>query len=146
VLNLAQNRVNLLDELRQMAEQEQALARSAQMDAPLLKNVMIRYDGSGIFDLSELPMISNGFEKQFHRALPISAIGETRVHEAMGLDHRNRVDVALNPDQPEGIWLRHFLEQLRVPYLAFRSAVVGAATAPHIHIGTGSTRLKLALR
>jgi hypothetical protein len=38
------------------------------------------------------------------------------------------------------------LERLQTPYLAFRSAVVGAATAPHIHIGTGSTRLKLAQR
>lgn len=146
VLNLAQDRAKLLDELRQMAEQERAFERNAQKDAPLLKDVMIRYDGSGLFDLSELPAISSSFEKQFHRPLPISAIGETRVHEAMGLDHRNRVDVALNPDQPEGLWLRHFLEKLRVPYLAFRSAVAGAATAPHIHIGTGSSRLKLAVR
>jgi|SRR5581483_9571104 len=146
VLNLAQDRVKLLDELRQMAEQERAFERNAQMNSPLLKDVMIRYDGSGLFNLSELPAISSSFEKQFHRPLPISAIGETRVHEAMGLDHRNRVDVALNPDQPEGVWLRHLLERLRVPYLAFRSAIAGAATAPHIHIGTGSGRLKLALR
>ncbi len=146
VLNLAEDRAKLLDELRQMAEQEQQLAHATEADQATLKNAMIRYDGSGVFDLSELPAISSSFEKQFHRPLPISALGETRLHESMGLDHRNRVDVALNPEQPEGIWLRHFLERLRVPYLAFRSAVAGAATAPHIHIGTGSTRLKLALR
>jgi hypothetical protein len=64
----------------------------------------------------------------------------------MGLDHRNRVDVALNPETSEGLWLRQLLEKLHIPYLAFRSAVAGAATAPHIHIGTGSSRLKLASR
>jgi uncharacterized protein YhaN len=142
VLQLAQNRVKLLAELREMAETEQRLEQAAR--AP--ENVLIRYEGNGLFDLGDLPTISNEFEKRFHRALPISALGQTLVHQSMGLDHRNRVDVALNPDQPEGVWLRHLLERLHIPYLAFRSAVAGAATAPHIHIGLGSTRLKLALR
>ncbi len=146
VLELAQNRLTLLEELRQMAAMEQRLTQAAQMDAAELKNLMIRYDGNGLFDLKELPTISADFEKHFHHALPISALGQTQVHTSMGLDHRNRVDVALNPDQPEGIWLRQLLEKLRVPYLAFRSAIAGAATAPHIHIGTGSSRLKLAAR
>jgi len=142
VLELAQNRVKLLENLRAMAESEQRLERAARAPA----DVLIRYDGNGSFSLSDLPTISSEFEKRFHRALPISALGQTLVHQSMGLDHRNRVDVALNPDQPEGIWLRQLLERLHVPYLAFRSAVAGAATAPHIHIGPGSTRLKLASR
>jgi hypothetical protein len=142
VLELAQNRAKLLEQLRAMAEIEQRLERAARTPS----NVLIRYDGNGLFNLSDLPAISSEFEKQFHRALPISAFGQTLVHQSMGLDHRNRVDVALNPDQPEGIWLRQLLERLHVPYLAFRSAVAGAATAPHIHIGPGSTRLKLASR
>ena len=142
VLQLAQNRAKLLEDLREMAATEQRLERAAHAS----ENVLIRYDGSGLFDLADLPTIANDFEKRFHHSLPISALGQTWVHQSMGLDHRNRVDVALNPDQPEGVWLRHLLEQLHIPYLAFRSAVAGAATAPHIHIGTGSTRLKLALR
>lgn len=146
VLALAQNRAHLLDELRQMAAQEEQFERAAQANAGSLKNVMIRYDGSGVFDLAELPVISSQFETQFHRALPISALGQTLVHQSMGLDHRNRVDIALNPDQTEGVWLRQLLERLHIPYLAFRGAVAGAATAPHIHIGTGSSRLKLAQR
>lgn len=146
VLNLAQNRLRLLEDLREMAAQEQRLERAARLNAPGLKDVMIRYDGNGQFDLSDLPTISREFQKQFHHALPISALGQTLMHQSMGLDHRNRVDVALNPDQIEGVWLRHLLEQLHVPYLAFRSAMAGAATAPHIHIGLGSTRLKLAQR
>jgi len=146
VLELAQNRVTLLGELKQMAEQEQRLENAARLNMPGLKNVMIRYEGNGLFGLGDLPAITSEFEKHFHRPLPISALGQTLVHQSMGLDHRNRVDVALNPDQPEGIWLRGLLERLHVPYLAFRSAVAGAATAPHIHIGTASSRLKLAQR
>ena len=57
-----------------------------------------------------------------------------------------RSDIALNPDAPEGVWLRSLLERLHIPYLAFRSAVAGAATAPHIHIGTGSARLAAVIR
>jgi hypothetical protein len=147
VLELARNRMKLLDDLREMANVEQRLERAAQANGgPALKDAMIRYDGNGVFGLGDLPTISSEFEKRFHHALPVSALGQTLVHQSMGLDHRNRVDVALNPDQPEGVWLRGFLESLRVPYLAFRSAVAGAATAPHIHIGTGSTHLKLAQR
>jgi len=142
VLELAQNRAKLLEELRAMAETEQRLVRAARPAG----DVLIRYDGDGMFSLADLPTISTEFEKRFHRALPVSALGQTLVHQSMGLDHRNRVDVALNPDSSEGVWLRQLLEKLHVPYLAFRSAVAGAATAPHIHIGTGSTRLKLAAR
>lgn len=146
VLGLAQNRLKLLDELREMANQELRLERAARMNAPGLKNVMTRYDGNGQFNLGDLPTISGEFQRRFHHGLPISASGQTMVHQSMGLDHRNRVDVALNPDQAEGVWLRQLLERLHVPYLAFRSAVAGAATAPHIHIGLGSVRLKLAQR
>jgi hypothetical protein len=142
VLELARNRAKLLEDLQRMAEAEQRFERAAQAS----KGALIRYDGNGLFSLDDLPAISAQFEKRFHHALPISALGQTLVHQWMGLDHRNRVDVALNPDQPEGVWLRQLLERLHVPYLAFRSAMAGAATAPHIHIGTGSTRLKLASR
>ena len=73
--------------------------------------------------------------------MPISANGETSVHRALGFDHRGRVDVAVMPDQPEGIWLRHYLEAHNIPFYAFRSAIAGKATGAHIHIGPGSTRL-----
>ncbi len=146
VLELARNRVKLLADLHEMAENEQRLLHAVQAGAPSPKNVMVRYDGNGLFDLGDLTAISSEFERHFHHPLPISALGQTLVHQSMGLDHRNRVDVALSPDQPEGLWLRSLLERLHVPYLAFRAPVAGAATGAHIHIGTGSTRLKLALR
>ncbi|MBV8572904.1 MAG: hypothetical protein JO319_19950 [Acidobacteriaceae bacterium] len=143
VLGLAQNRVQLMDELRQMAETEQRLKN---LSRAATSAVVIRYDGDGLFQLADLPRISAAFESRFRRPLPVSAVGETVLHRSMGLDHRNRVDVALSPDSPEGLWLRSFLERLQIPYLAFRSALAGAATAPHIHIGLGSNRLNLAGR
>jgi len=144
-LDLARARSNLLDQLRQMAATERESERAV-AESTTAKAVMIRYEGNGLFNLNDMVTISREFEKRFHESLPVSAIGQTLVHQALGLDHRNRVDVALNPDQPEGVWLRHFLESVHIPYIAFRSAVAGAATAPHIHIGPESTRLKLAER
>ena len=141
IYELAQNRVKLLDELRQMAEAERRLEAA---NGPSLSSVMTRYEGSGIFRLSEMQTISKQFEQKFHRPLPVSALGQTSLHQSMGLDHHGRVDVALNPNGPEGLWLRGLLERLRIPYLAFRSAFAGAATAPHIHIGSGSPRLSVA--
>jgi hypothetical protein len=106
-----------------------------------LKNSLIRYAGSAAFKLADLPGIEKDFKIQFHHDLPVSAIGQTLVHQSLGLDHTNKVDVALNPEQAEGLWLRQYLEKQHLSYLAFRSAVTGAATAPHIHIGAESSRL-----
>lgn len=139
VLTLAQNRVKLLADLKQMAEIEKRLEH-AEINSS--KEAMIRYNGNGSFRTADLTTISAQFQRRFGKTLPISALGQTLVHQAMGLDHHGRVDIALNPETPEGLWLRELLEKLHIPYLAFRTAVAGAATAPHIHIGPGSSRLK----
>lgn len=139
-LGFAKDRLRLLNELAAMAESERELAKSA--EAASFKNSVIRSDGNGSFSLGDLTPIQAEFEKKFHRALPISALGQTLTHQSLGLDHKDRVDVALSPREPEGIWLLALLNRLHVPYLAFRTAVAGAATAPHIHIGVGSSRLQ----
>ena len=144
-LTVAEDRIRIRNDLRAMADAEARFERAARLAADS-RQAMLRYDGNGVFKLSDLPSISAEFEQHFHHALPVSAVGETLLHQSMGLDHRNRVDVALNPDSSEGAWLRQFLESLRIPYLAFRTAVAGAATAPHIHIGPGSVHLALAKR
>jgi len=101
------------------------------------------YEGSGAFnELKDLKPLAQAFEQEFDRPLPISAEGETNLHRAMGFDHRGRVDVAINPKTPEGVWLRHYLQVLKIPYYAFTHAIPGKATAAHIHIGPGSTRLQ----
>src|SRR5271166_1764324 len=97
--------------------------------------------GDRFIEPKELKTLTLAFEKRFSEPFPVSAKGMTAVHQALGFDHTGRVDVALNPDSPEGIWLREYLDALAIPYYAFRTAMRGKATAPHIHIGPGSTRL-----
>jgi multidrug resistance efflux pump len=142
-LSLAKDRARLLDDLLAMAKVEEALAREHSGVAAGASNVMFSYAGTGHFDIGGLPAISQAFAKQFHEALPISALGQTILHKELGFDHRGRVDVSLNPDSKEGLWLRDFLETRRIPYIAFRAPVIGSATGPHIHLGTGSLRVKL---
>lgn len=105
---------------------------------------VIRYDGRGFFTNGHLSIIRTAFTREFGRPLPISAHGSTDLHRRMGFDHTGRVDVAVSPDQREGRWLMRFLETLKVPYYGFRMAIRGSATAPHIHIGPGSTRIRAA--
>jgi hypothetical protein len=100
---------------------------------------MEHYEGGGVFDESrDLAPIEVAFESKFARPLPISAEGATELHRALGFDHRGRVDVAVVPSQPEGIWLRQYLRLHNIPYYAFAHAIPGKATAAHIHIGPGS--------
>lgn len=142
-VDLAASRARLLVELAEMALREQTFESAAQpslTDRP----VMEHFEGEGILTATALKGVETAFEKEFKRPLPISANGETSVHRALGFDHRGRVDVALLPDQPEGTWLRSYLEKREIPYFAFRTAVAGKATGAHIHIGPGSTRLRVA--
>jgi hypothetical protein len=110
-------------------------------DADLVFQGMEHYEGDGAFnEARDLPALELAFSGKFDRSLPISAEGETEVHRALGFDHRGRVDVAVVPSAPEGIWLRQYLQTRKIPYYAFSRAIPGKATAAHIHIGPGSTR------
>jgi hypothetical protein len=97
--------------------------------------------GNHLIEPQELKALTLAFEKHFSEPFPVSARGMTAVHRALGFDHTGRVDVAVNPDSAEGIWLREYLDVRAIPYYAFRIAIAGKATAPHIHIGPSSTRL-----
>jgi hypothetical protein len=139
--DLALERQKLTTELAEIAAQEEELARSLAEQPAEAAKIAERFDGNGLFTPAEFERLEAAFETHFHKALPVSAMGQTAVHRALGFDHRNRVDVAIHPDQPEGIWLREFLAGNRIPYFAFRQAVPGKATGAHIHIGPISTRL-----
>lgn len=142
-LELAEVRARTFSDLMEMVKAEQdAEARAAEArEQSNTLPVAERFNGNGRFEITMLRPIQQAFQKRFERELPISALGMTEVHRNMGFDHRDRVDVALSPDSPEGIWLRKFLEDNKLPYFAFRSFVPGQATAPHIHIGPPSLRL-----
>jgi len=95
----------------------------------------------GTFIYATYAKVEVAFRERFGKPMPVSAMGQTAVHRAMGFDHRGRVDIALNPDQPEGAWLIEYLKQNHIPFFAFRGPVPGKATGAHIHIGPMSTRL-----
>jgi hypothetical protein len=84
--------------------------------------------------------IKSFFVSKFGRTLPVSAFGQTRLHSRLGFDHRNGVDVALNPDSAEGRALLGKLRGFGVPFIAFRHAIPGVATGAHIHVGKPSHR------
>ena len=81
------------------------------------------------------------FVSRFARSLPVSALGQTPVHDRLGLDHRNALDVAVHPDSEEGRALIEYLERHGIPFLAFRGFVPGASTGAHVHVGRMSARI-----
>ncbi len=143
-LDLAESRVRLWNQLLEMARAEQV--RQAELEAENQAAMrMAEADAAyGILTPAQLKRLESEFERYFRQPLPISAKGDTVFHRSLGFDHRGRVDVAVSPDTSEGRWLRYWLETARVPYLAFRSAVPGQATAPHVHIGPPSLKLRAA--
>ena len=143
-LDLAQLRAHLMADRAAMNEQAAppVIVQTPQDDSELFFQGMEHYEGDGAFNEShDLPPLELAFANKFDRPLPISAEGETEVHRALGFDHRGRVDVAVVPSAPEGVWLREYLKLRKIPYYAFTHAIPGKATAAHIHIGPGSTRL-----
>ena len=129
---LAESRAKIVWELAAMARAEQRLTELEDEELAFLS------EGTITFWERDLPTIDAVFFEQFGLSLPLSAVGDTEVHRAMGFDHRDRVDVALHPDENEGIFLITLLENWGIPYIAFRSAVPGQATGAHIHIGPRS--------
>jgi hypothetical protein len=130
--DLANQRAQIVRELSAMAQTELSL------ESPVTGEP---FGLGGSFNPAIFARVETAFETHFGKPLPVSAMGETAVHRALGFNHTGRVDVALNPDQPEGVWLRQYLGQNHIPYLAFRQAVPGKATGAHIHIGPGSSRI-----
>jgi hypothetical protein len=138
-LEVAEAQARLWSDLGEMARAEQQRQLEAEQNAA--GDDEHSYGG---LPSTRLRTIEQEFETAFSRNLPVSARGDTAFHRTMGLNHTGRVDVAVNPDSAEGQWLRRYLDKTGIPYLAFRTAVKGAATAPHIHIGPPSTRLRSA--
>jgi hypothetical protein len=138
---------NLIAEVK--AEQESAKAGAAKQVRLVSKQygafsttaTILRYNGSTAWSLTGLDEIQAFFSGRFGRSLPTSAVGQSATHNRFGYDHHNAVDVALHPDSFEGRALINYLQGLGIPFLAFRGAIPGVATGPHIHIGSPSHRL-----
>jgi hypothetical protein len=145
-LQLAHSRAHLMGEMAALAKYEKSMQEIQEVTRIEYRDYftkgMEHFQGSSTFQESrDLKPLAVAFEKKFDRPLPISALGDTNLHRSMGLDHSGRIDVAINPSNPDGVWLRRYLKSRGIPYYAFTRAIRGRATAAHIHIGAGSPRL-----
>lgn len=102
---------------------------------------LIRYNGTASWALADAAKVQSFYALRFNHALPISAYGQTSVHNHLGFDHRNSMDVAVSPDSVEGQTLMAYLRSVGIPFIGFRHAVRGSATGAHIHIGYPSKRV-----
>jgi hypothetical protein len=152
---LADAQARLDETRRQIAEADNLIAEVSAEDQllkfALLPNgayrvtaALIRYNGTAKWTLSDAAKVESFFIRKLGRQLPVSAFGQTSVHERMGFDHHNAIDVAVHPDSAEGQALMAYLRSQGIPFIAFRQAVAGAATGAHIHIGKPSHRIAAA--
>jgi hypothetical protein len=102
---------------------------------------LVRFNGTARWSLQDVPQLDQLFAANFGRRLPISSMGQTKVHDRLGLDHRGAIDVAVHPDSAEGQWLMQHLRRAGVPFIGVRAELRGASTGAHIHVGPPSSRL-----
>ena len=152
---LAQARAKVADDKKQMTDADAQIASmlaETAVEKTIAKNLrlarqrlvrttaFIRYSGTSGWNLGEAWKVQRFFSDTFKRELPIAVFGQGPIHERWRLDHRNSMDISLHPDSAEGQALLAFLQKNGIPYLAFRAAIPGASTGPHIHIGRPSHR------
>ena len=140
------------DMRRTIAEADRMMGEAHMLDLgrqkPLAKGAdeetsgLVRFSGLAEWSLrSGALKLHRFFEGRFGRALPISAFGQTALHDRMGFDHHNALDVALHPDSPEGRALMGFLRTSGIAFIAAWGPIPGAASGAHIHVGQPSPRL-----
>jgi hypothetical protein len=139
----------LIGEALVEAEAEESTRKVTRGSAPRAANTLVkttayvRYGGEGAWSLSDATGVKQFFIRRFGRALPIGAFGQSALHDHWGYDHRNAMDVGVNPNSDEGQALMGYLRANGIPFTAFNFAVPGKATGPHIHIGLPSHRIAL---
>lgn len=100
----------------------------------------IVFGGGSPWSLADAAAVERFFAARFGRKLPVSARGQTELHDRLGFDHRHALDVAVHPDTIEGRALLDYLKRERIPFIAFRHAERGIATGAHFHIGEPSAK------
>jgi hypothetical protein len=103
---------------------------------------LARFNGLAAWSLTvDAPRLQQFFLARFGRALPISAFGQTALHDRMGFDHRNALDLPVHPDSPEGRALMEHLRAQGIPFIAAWGAIPGSTSGAHIHVGQPSPRI-----
>lgn len=149
---LAAAQKNVADTRRDMAEADRMLTEARIAEVGRLRPLkpggyeetagLVRFNGPASWSLTgDTPKLQRFFLAQFGRALPISAFGQTALHDRMGFDHRQALDVAVHPDGPEGRALMAYLRTSGIPFIAAWGAIPGSASGAHIHVGQASPRL-----
>jgi hypothetical protein len=121
-----------------------AKAKAAGVRAPgalLTTTSYIRFGGTRAWTLAGAGAVGQFYARSFGRQLPVSSFGQSPVHDRWGYAHHNAMDVGVNPDSVEGRALMDFLRGAGIPFTAFRHAIPGTATGPHIHIGRPSHKI-----
>lgn len=123
-------------------ETEKQIAKGGKLPRGTLvqSTSFIRYTGMSGWTIAQTGKVQNFFQQTFKRPLPIAVFGQGAIHDRWRLDHHNAMDISLNPDGPEGQALMNYLRANGIPFSAFRGAIPGVATGPHIHIGLPSHR------
>jgi len=144
-LTAAKTRVEETKKAQELASKAQELAKTKSFVKPTLmrlnSSATVLRSTAGSWSLSNLSTVQQFFSTRFGRPLPTSTVGQSATHNRMGWNHRNAVDVGLHPDSTEGRALIAYLQNSGIPFLAFRGAIPGVSTGPHIHIGSPSQRL-----
>lgn len=123
------------------AQAEAQMAKTPLRKGSLLRTTSyIRYSGAVTWALSDAWKLQRFFLDSFKKQLPVGVFGQGAIHDRWRLDHRNAMDVSVHPDGPEGQLLMSYLRSNGISFLAFRAAIPGTATGPHIHIGRPSHR------
>jgi hypothetical protein len=134
-----------LEDSQRIVVEAQALARLAALP-PVSPGEerstpgVVEHRGVSAWTLGQVESLERFFSVRFGRPLPVSALGQTPLHDRLGFDHRNAVDVAVHPDTVEGRALLDHLRARGIPFLAFRGAIAGASTGAHVHVGAASPR------
>ena len=144
--NVDDTRAALLEADRMLTEARvaEALARLTPLPRGSYEETpgLARFNGTAVWSLAvDTPRLQRFFQERFGRMLPISAFGQTVLHDRMGFDHRNALDLALHPDSAEGRSLMDYLRSLGIPFIAAWGAIPGSASGAHIHVGQPSPRI-----
>ena len=107
---------------------------------------LIRYAGTSGWSPAMTSRLQQFYRERFGQPLPLSAVGQTSLHDRLGFDHRNAIDVAVHPDTPEGQAVMAWLREQGVSFLAFRGRLPGESTGAHVHVGEPSPRLAVTPR
>jgi hypothetical protein len=130
-------------EAEEAAAKALAKAKSAPRAAGglLTTTAYIRFGGTRAWSINEAGSVMQFYTRSFGRQLPVSSFGQSPVHDRWGYAHHNAMDVGVSPDSTEGRALMEYLRSSGIPFTAFRFAIPGTATGPHIHVGRPSHKI-----